>query len=512
MCEIKSSFSWTHRTRVEGYCPEGAREGSNHDLNFKLVGRRGRMIAHIGMILALCVGLAASRGDLEGSDPSYDHQTVPYTTKFQPSTVPGGAAADVEVTPFFSPEYSAPTIVKLIQSAEHSIDIGTPGFSSWSGCTPFDQADKCTNACTPLQQRNESFPVFQALLNAVHRGVKVRIITNDYNTPDCPGTISPLPFLALNGVEVRYYASTTFYHAKFVMVDGVKLSISSINFSYTSFLKNREAGALITGSGAAPLLRMAADVYSFDFDLGTDLVPNKSQWSAANLSTIIDKSAVPVILPPASPSWDQYYVPPTPKAVKLVGEGTSLTLAASPDFSSHALMQAIGGASKSLDVMIYQITGQDIVEKLLSLAQSGVSVRLLVSSKIYDPEDCALANAAYTKMVNTTKITIRKTTSFYVYSHQKFWIVDGSEVGMSTGNWGESDFPVETSSSDPVTFPPYGVSAWRKLNRDFTMYANSPDIAKIYQDVFDGDMDTGNTFPRPVYPWTQEHQVDCGFA
>ena len=275
-------FLDTHRTRLEGYCPEGAREGSQcrydecectnsisnmslypstftsefgeyRTVNFKLVGRRGRMIAHIGMILVLCVGLAASRGDLEGSDPSYDHQTVPYTTKFQPSTVPGGAAADVEVTPFFSPEYSAPTIVKLIQSAEHAIDIGTPGFSSWSGCTPFDQADKCTNACTPLQQRNESFPVFQALLNAVHRGVKVRIITNDYNTPDCPGTISPLPFLALNGVEVRYYASTTFYHAKFVMVDGVKLSISSINFSYTSFLKNREAGAVITGSGAAPL-------------------------------------------------------------------------------------------------------------------------------------------------------------------------------------------------------------------------------------------------------------------
>ena len=78
---------------------------------------------------------------------------------------------------------------------------------------------------------NESFPVFPALLNAVHRGVTVRLIINDYNTKTCSGQIAPLDYLFLNKVDVRYYASTTFMHAKYMMIDkGKKTSISSVNF------------------------------------------------------------------------------------------------------------------------------------------------------------------------------------------------------------------------------------------------------------------------------------------
>jgi len=62
----------------------------------------------------------------------------------------------------------------------------------------------------------ETFPVFPAVLNAVHRGVKVRMLTNNYNTPTCPGLIAPLDFLSLNGVELKYYTTTTFMHAKYI--------------------------------------------------------------------------------------------------------------------------------------------------------------------------------------------------------------------------------------------------------------------------------------------------------
>jgi hypothetical protein len=100
----------------------------------------------------------------------YDHQTVPYHVKHRPVEID----SPITITPFFSPEHSTDTIVALIQSARTSIDIGTPGFSSWSGCTPFVEAkDTCMKACTPEQQRGEAFPVFAALLNAVHGGVKV---------------------------------------------------------------------------------------------------------------------------------------------------------------------------------------------------------------------------------------------------------------------------------------------------------------------------------------------------
>ena len=104
--------------------------------------------------------------------------------------------------------------------------------------------------------------MFQALLNAVHRGVTVRLLTNDYGTLDCDGSISPLPFLLFNKISVRYlavgfndaaavrvrcsfkpraryYASTTFYHAKYMSRDGKAAAVSSINYSKTSFTKNR---------------------------------------------------------------------------------------------------------------------------------------------------------------------------------------------------------------------------------------------------------------------------------
>ena len=85
------------------------------------------------------------------------------------------------------------------------------------------------------------------LLNALHKGIAVRILTNDYGTPDCSDMISPLPFLVLNGAEaclrmavvcdvvfermlqVKWYATTTFDHQKYMMVC-VSYDVASIEY------------------------------------------------------------------------------------------------------------------------------------------------------------------------------------------------------------------------------------------------------------------------------------------
>ena len=56
----------------------------------------------------------------------------------------------------------------------------------------------CTTAscrCGPA----ETFPLFNATLNALHRGVKVRLLTNNYEEKLCPDMIDPVTFLALAG-------------------------------------------------------------------------------------------------------------------------------------------------------------------------------------------------------------------------------------------------------------------------------------------------------------------------
>jgi len=52
---------------------------------------------------------------------------------------------------------------------------------------------------------------------ALHRGVHVRLMINDYGT-DGPSTgdIDPITFLYLNGAEIRYFTTLTFLHTKYI--------------------------------------------------------------------------------------------------------------------------------------------------------------------------------------------------------------------------------------------------------------------------------------------------------
>merc|ERR1711990_428263 len=103
-----------------------------------------------------------------------------------------------------------------------------------------------------------------------------------------------------------------------------------------------------------------------------------------------------------------------------------------------------------------------------------------------------LANKCYKKLV-AAGVTVRMTQdiSFYQYCHQKFWIIDGKVVGLSTGNWSPSDYP-----GPPGTFVPYAEdkSKWRSTNRDYTLMVESPDLVKTFQNLLSTDYEAGSDF------------------
>jgi len=82
-----------------------------------------------------------------------------------------------------------------------------------------------------------------------------------------------LGFLKLAGADVRYFTTVTFLHSKYISVDGKKAAVSSVNFSFTSFMENREAGLLIEDDDDiledrddmedAPFLVMTGDLLPF---------------------------------------------------------------------------------------------------------------------------------------------------------------------------------------------------------------------------------------------------------
>ncbi|XP_065197121.1 uncharacterized protein LOC135828630 [Sycon ciliatum] len=418
--------------------------------------------------LTLLLVAVVFTGATKKSDPSYDHQTKTYHSFADPAECSSTAG---HVTPFFSPDSSIQTYVSLIESAESSIDVYTPGFSSWSGCTHYDT--KCVG-CTIANQRNESFPVFGALLNAVHRGVQVRLITNNYNTPTCAGLISPLDFLFLNGVEIRFYASTTFMHTKYMMIDkGKKTSVSSVNFSHTSFMRNREAGVVLENacSGQSAFFQK---VFDYDWSVGTQYEPTNT-YSSTDMKHIKDSSVISLDVPnpPDNPSAYQTHVVNHPSVVVPA-------VSTNPDSARKQLMAALAGAQSSFQLMIYQITDDGLCNELVAMNKAGVDLTILVSRRIFSAPDYYKSQDCYAKL-NSSGITVRLTPSYYTYSHQKFWIVDNTDVYLDTGNWSPTDF------STGSEFPPHSSSAWQDVNRDLIVQMRDHRIVSQYASVITND-------------------------
>lgn len=61
----------------------------------------------------------------------FDHQSEDYKSQFEPAD----CNEKCTVTPFFSPDHSVDTYLDLIQTAEDSIDIYTPGKRVLHGTT-----------------------------------------------------------------------------------------------------------------------------------------------------------------------------------------------------------------------------------------------------------------------------------------------------------------------------------------------------------------------------------------
>lgn len=81
-------------------------------------------------------------------------------------------------------------------------------------------------------------------------------------------------------------------------------------------------------------------------------------------------------------------------------------------------------------------------------------------------------------------------SQFYKYSHQKFWIMDGKSVGMSTGNWSPTDYPSQSY------FPPYGSQGWANANRDFTIHIVNERVVDVFANVMQQDLNRGSTWSQ----------------
>ena len=226
----------------------------------------------------------------------------------------------------------------------------TTGFSSWSSCTHYNTA--CDNeciGCSLTEQRNESFPIFPALLNAMHlRNVSVRLLTNNFSQPTCPDQITPLDWLFLNGADIKFYRTTTFMHSKYVMVDkGKRTSVSSVNFSQTSFTKNREAGVVLEKCDC-PTIAFYKSVFDSDWATADEYVIT-SKYSTSELDFITNKSFMEYPFLPRYVVPGAYVTPLKTYDAVTVRNGYT-----SPDNARTTIMDQLKSVKSSLEVGVCQ--------------------------------------------------------------------------------------------------------------------------------------------------------------
>jgi phosphatidylserine/phosphatidylglycerophosphate/cardiolipin synthase-like enzyme len=421
----------------------------------------------LAALLGLVVALVCAQ--------TYDHQTQTYNANLPVYKATG---ASMTVTPIFSPLDPTAYLTAMIENAKTSVFISTPGFSSWSGCTNWN-SQQCVGCNVTFQHSGEEFPVFRALLNAIHRGVSVRLLTNDYDTPPCANQIDPLTFLQLAGGSVRFYTTTTFTHLKFMAVDGEAVSISSINYSFSSFMENREAGMVVEGN--ADVTKYLISIVELDWDQAYDLKPAHA-YSSDDMVIIQDKTYLNPNVP-ASRTFS-CNVGSTPH--QPVSDTMDIVAYASPDSAWEATFSLLNQTQKSLHVSIYQITDDSFCEMLIEKQKAGIQLYLFVSDHIFDKDDYASAQQCYEKLHSAGVMLKKADPKCLKFNHEKFWVIDEQTVVMSSGNWSPTDYP-----QGSMVFPPHTNSAWRKVNRDITLAITHPAIAKAFLDVFNTDFNDG---------------------
>ena len=129
-------------------------------------------------------------------------------TAFASTPISQGASFDVG----FSPNQgSLPLVIKGIDSAKKSIHVAAYSFTSK--------------------------PIATALLNAVKRGVDVKVIADQKSNS---GKYSAVTYLANNGVPVKLDGNYPIFHHKFMVIDGTTLETGSFNYSAAAADKNAE--------------------------------------------------------------------------------------------------------------------------------------------------------------------------------------------------------------------------------------------------------------------------------
>lgn len=156
------------------------------------------------------------------------------------------------------------------------------------------------------------------------------------------------------------------------------------------------------------------------------------------------------------------------------------SLVVEPDAGLAPVLSKIEHASASVDLVMYEMSDQQIEEALKSAVVRGVAVRVLLNGGYYDKHE--QQNEAMFERLQAEGVPVRWTPTRFALTHQKTLVVDGGDALIMTFN-----------------FQP----KYYKTGRDFAIDDTNPtDVAAIEQ-TFDADWNgSGDALPGDDLLWS----------
>lgn len=123
---------------------------------------------------------------------------------------------------------------------------------------------------------------------------------------------------------------------------------------------------------------------------------------------------------------------PAPACDVLTPRTKPLELFVQPDVGSAPFVAAITKATKTIDVMVYQMGYGPILDGLEAKAKAGVTVRVILDLSQKN------VNQKYMDRLLAAGANVIWSDPQFTYMHAKVILVDGAEAIISTGNYSES--------------------------------------------------------------------------
>jgi len=150
--------------------------------------------------------------------------------------------------------------------------------------------------------------------------------------------------------------------------------------------------------------------------------------------------------------------------------------AVSPDCSYRLVRDAIDGATKTIDLYIYNVSAEHMVALLRAAIARNVALRIM-----YDTHDTRGDEAAKLNALAGAEIKVApssKPRDVFTVCHQKFAVIDGGSVLLGSANWATTSIPKVTQKG-----------VFRKGNREWLVHLRGESIAARFAALFQADWD-----------------------